>query len=322
MQPDFNRLKVFYYIYSRKSVVAAANDLHITQSAVSQHLQKLESELKTPLFTRLHKRLIPTIAADNLFGIMKPFMEELEKGVRHINQAREKPSGLLRIGAPVEFGKEYFPRLFATFRKQHPDVVFYLKLGDPATLLPMVAEGELDFTFVDEFLTREQFFGDLGLFSIEPIVEEEVILACSSNYNEEKLKGDHSYENLVKKDFISYQEHASALIGWFKHHYKKSTKRLNIVLTVDSLQAVVSGILNDLGLGIIATHISWKDIRKGRIVPISTPKEELINKISLVQLQEKIPSLTEKTFQSHFRKEIHETGVLKTLTRISDTDKL
>ncbi|RLE03892.1 MAG: LysR family transcriptional regulator, partial [Bacteroidetes bacterium] len=62
MLPDFNRLKVFYYIYSLKSIAAAARQLHISQPAVSQHLKKLEAEINTSLFVRLHKRMVPTSA--------------------------------------------------------------------------------------------------------------------------------------------------------------------------------------------------------------------------------------------------------------------
>ena len=64
MIQNLERLKVFYYVFSEKSVVAASKTLHVSQSAVSQALQKLESEIKCPLFTRLHKRLVPTVAGD------------------------------------------------------------------------------------------------------------------------------------------------------------------------------------------------------------------------------------------------------------------
>jgi hypothetical protein len=59
-------------VFSEKSVVGAAKALHVSQSAVSQTLQKLESEIKCPLFTRLHKRLVPTAAGERLFAIVQP----------------------------------------------------------------------------------------------------------------------------------------------------------------------------------------------------------------------------------------------------------
>ncbi len=63
MLTDFNRLKVFYTIYRHKSAAAAARELYISQSAVSQSLGKLERELKNQLFVRQHKKLVPTAAA-------------------------------------------------------------------------------------------------------------------------------------------------------------------------------------------------------------------------------------------------------------------
>ena len=317
MLPDFNRLKVFYYIFSRKSIVAAAEELHITPSAVSQHLQKLESEIKTPLFTRLHKKLVPTAAGEKLFTIMNPFMDELETGIGTIRQPLETPSGHLKIGAPIEFGKAYFPGICAAFRKQYPDVTFFIKLGEPAPLLSMLGEGQLDFALVDLFFTKEQMFGGHSIYSIEPLIEEELILACSNEYYDMEVKADHAFESLITKDFIADEHHALALKSWFKHHFRKSSVKLNIIMTVESHQAVISGVKQGMGIGVVASHLVMEEINRRSVVPITTGKKEVINHISLVQLQDKIPTLTEKVFQSHLKKEILSTEVLKNFSKMS-----
>ena len=164
MLPDLNRLRIFYYIFSAKSVVAAAGKLHITQSAVSQHLQKLEREIQTRLFTRLHKKLVPTMAGERLFALVRPFIENLENSIGEIRQAQQVPSGPIRVGAPPEFGRLYLPGIFASFREDYPEVVFFLKLGDPAVLLSMAGEGELDFALVDMFPIKGADFGGVFAF--------------------------------------------------------------------------------------------------------------------------------------------------------------
>ena len=304
MLPDFNRLKVFYYIYTKQSIVAAAKELNITQSAISQHLKKLEDEIKTPLFTRLHKRLVPTADAERLIGILRPFFIELETGLRSIKQARVEPLGILRIGAPVEFGKAYFPGIFASFREKYPDVIFSLRLGGPSVLLPMVSMGNLDFALVDVFLAQNRFPTDLGNYSIEPIFEEEVILACSKKYCDTVLHHDFSFKNLISKEYISFVQDAVALKNWFRHHFGKTSVKPNVVMTVDSVQAAISGIRHHMGMGIIVSHLVYDDIKSGEIIPVKTNKNDIINRISLVQLQDKIPTLTDKTFQAHFKSEM------------------
>ncbi len=100
MLQNLDRLKTFYYVFSRQSIVAAANTLHVSQSAVSQSLQKLEQEIKSPLFTRLHKKLIPTAAGIELFRIVEVFMSELDAYLNELNLSKDTPIGELRIGAP------------------------------------------------------------------------------------------------------------------------------------------------------------------------------------------------------------------------------
>lgn len=315
--PDFNRIKVFHYVFLQQSVASAARELNITSSAVSQSLNKLEAELNVPLFTRLHKKLVPTLAGEQLFEIVEPFIKQLSDGIRQIQQAKQIPSGMIRIGSPIEFGKSYFPGLMAAFRRKYPEVVFTMKLGGPPEIFPMIRSGELDFGMVDVFLIRDQIQEDFGIYSIEPLIDEEVVMACSSGYYDREIKGDHSFENLVTKAFISYQKSSLTLRNWFKHHFNKFSLDLNRVLTVDSHQAVISGIKNQLGMGVIASHIVRRDIKHGRIIPIKTEKKDVINKISLVQLQDKVPNLTEKTFISYLKTDILSSGRSKKFASFS-----
>lgn len=300
MQPDLNRLRIFSHVHSHLSITDAADDLHITPSAVSQQLKKLEAELKTQLFTRLHKRLVPTPAGKRLFALVQPLLNELQEGIVSLEQERTEPTGLLKIGSPVEFGSIYLPRVMASFREKYEKVTFDLLLGRPSDLLPKVNSGDLDFAFIDTFPTRQQHYSDYGNFSITPVIEEEVVLACSKQFFENRLNGDISYTNLANSIFVSQQHDARALNNWFMHHFGKSVTRLEIALTVASHQAVVSSVRNHLGLGIIVTHLVWKEIQSGNIVVIKDTDKQAINRISTVQLQDKIPTISEKAFLSHF----------------------
>jgi DNA-binding transcriptional LysR family regulator len=309
MLQNLDRLKVFYYVFSEKSIMAASKTLNVSQSAVSQTIQKLESEINISLFTRLHKKLVPTAGGKRLFEIVRPFMAELDICLKTLEKAKKQPYGELRIGAPVEFGKAYFPAIVAAFRKQYPDVTFYLKLGDPGTLLPMVEKGQIDFALVDVFLTQNQFIGNLSIYHFDPVVKEEVILACSKQYYEKSVKMDHSLKNLSRQNFITYRHNRQALKNWFKHHFGKYNLNFHVVLTVDSHQAVISAIYHHLGLGVIASHQVNEKIQKGQVIRIDTSKAQIINQISVVHLQDKIPTLTEKVFEKFLVKKIKLMGI-------------
>ncbi|MCP3889792.1 MAG: LysR family transcriptional regulator [Desulfobulbaceae bacterium] len=299
MLQNFDRLKVFYHVFTEESVVGAANILHVSQSAVSQALLKLEREIHSPLFIRLHKQLVPTAAGEQLYGIVRPFMENMDGYLKNLQQAKDHPVGELRIGSPPEFGKSYLPSIVADFREQYPDVTFILKFGTPEKLLPLLRGGRVDFALVDVFLMQSTHVGSLDMYNFDPVVEEEVILACSKEYFDSKIGEDVTFASLSQQNFINYQEDLQTVKQWFRHHFAKPNVQVRNVLTVDSHEAVISAIQHNVGIGVVASHFIKDELGNNQIVHIRTSKPEIINSISLVHLQDKIPTFTEKVFERY-----------------------
>jgi DNA-binding transcriptional LysR family regulator len=316
MLPDFNRLKVFYYIYSLQSIVSAARALHISQPAVSQQLQKLESEIQAALFIRLHKKLVPTNAANRLFSLVQPFIDSLQEGMDTLRQPIDRPAGLLRIGAPREFGKEYLPLLSHTFREKYQEVTFNFSFDETAPLLAMLRAGEIDFALVDVFMPKGQFLETPHLFSIEPLIAEELILACSQDYYHKEIGGDHSFANLAAKAFVSDKDDLAILVHWFRHHFSRTAAKLNVVMTSNGHEALISGIRLGMGLGVTSAHLVFDGLSSGAIVPVETNEKNAESWISLVQLQDKVPTLTERTFISHLKNGLRETEIMQKFSRI------
>lgn len=305
MSPDLNRLRVFYHVYSLQSINMAAKNLHLSQPGVSQHIKKLESEIKTLLFIRCHKKIIPTQAADKLFNMIKPFMETLSNGIKNIAKPMNQPYGLLRIGAPLEFGKTYFPAICQAFRKKYNHMTFKIKLEEPDQLLEMLNKGSLDFVVIDYFSAKDQFLGKPEHYKIDPLTEETFILACSKEYFEHAMKKNISFETLISMDFITDEHEPFILKHWFWYYFKKSIPKFNIIMAIDSHQALLNCVKLGMGLAITADHLIWDEIKTGEIIPIFPTKEKVINKISFVQLKDKKNTLTEEIFQTFFKKRIN-----------------
>lgn len=303
MLPDFNRLRIFYHIYKQESSTEAANVLHITQSGVSQHLKKLEDELQTSLFTRVNRRLVPTAAGHNLFKIVQSFMIQLEQGVQNINATLENPSGLLRIGGPSEFGRTYIPQIFASFRCMYPDVSFQLELGDPNFLFSKITTGDLDFAYIDILPILLKTPGGLSVYDIEPILTEDLVLACSKKYYDAQVTQE-SYKNLITLDFISYKTDISLFHGWFLSKFGLEISSLKLAMVVDSPGAIISGIENDMGIGIITSHLIAKQVAEGSMIIIKGASEEMKNTISCVSFKDKKKTITESCFQQYFAKQL------------------
>ena len=241
MLPDLNRVRVFFHVYRAGSVSAAAAELHVTQSAVSQSLAKLEDEIAAPLFIRRHRRLVPTPAAAALQEIIAPFLDELQGGIAQIHQAHHELHGVLRVGAPMEFGSHRLPEAMARFRRTHPAISFELTLGHPSELLPRLGDGRLDLAFTDVFEGGGRRPAPAGLEVIE-VMEERLLLIASADYEAEHLHGGRGLRKLSEASFIAYQPRAPAIRGWFRHHFDKEPARIELALSVESVQAVIAAV--------------------------------------------------------------------------------
>lgn len=303
MLPDLNRLKVFYHIYNEQSSTAAARVLHITQSGVSQHLKKLEDELQVSLFTRVNRRLVPTTEGHELYNIVRTFMISLENGVQQFGKSRNTPSGLLRIGAPSEFGTTYFPRILASFNHRYQGVTFQLEMGDPQSLFDMVSCGELDFAYIDILPIFLDTSDRMSTYTIEPLIDEEFILACSSEYSAQKIHTG-GYDELLKLNYISYKSDIALFRSWFNLQFGREPASLNLVLVADSARAIISALEEGMGAGIIVSHLVGEQLQSGSIVALGKVTKKLKNTIACVNLKNKERTLTERYFQDHFRNEL------------------
>lgn len=293
--PDLNRLKVFYVVYVNKSIVRAANVLNVTRSAVSQSLKALEAEVHAPLFVRDSKKVQPTPAAESLFKLMGPFLQELESALQHIETGRKHPTGHLRIGAPLDFGSDYLTSVIGKFKQIYPTVSYELILGVPVKQLELLVAGKLDIAFIDN--------GDVFVksypISVEIIQREDFVLVSNAKFYAENVKGDHALSSLQRLPIVDYLPHAPVARMWFKHHFGKSITDLNVSYSAESVRAVLKAISLGMGVGIIPSHLVEAEANRLKI--ISSEKKNLVNQITLALPLSKKLTLTEKTFISFLK---------------------
>src|SRR5690606_27943979 len=101
---DLNKVKVFRQVMESGSCSLAAEQLHLTRSAVSQSISGLESMLQTTLFHRVGRRLHPTEKAERLYQSIKPHLMQIESsflGLKNEDAVVEE----LRVGTFYEFAK-------------------------------------------------------------------------------------------------------------------------------------------------------------------------------------------------------------------------
>lgn len=116
----------------------------ISQSAVSQSILKLESELGLTLFVREHGRMRPTETAFTLYEESSRAFDGLDRVFNLARDLRGFQRGQLRLAVPYSVASSYLPKALKQIARQQPKLRFAIKLGNYQRIIGWVAAREVD----------------------------------------------------------------------------------------------------------------------------------------------------------------------------------
>ena len=129
-------LGFFCLLVQQGSLAATARELNLTPPAVSRRLSQLEERLGVRLLNRTTRRISLTGEGEVYFENAKRILSDIDDMERLVSSNRAAPKGLLRINAPLGFGRSYIGPAITAFIKQYPDVEVQLHLTDRPVSLP------------------------------------------------------------------------------------------------------------------------------------------------------------------------------------------
>jgi DNA-binding transcriptional LysR family regulator len=149
MDVNFELYKVFYYVAKYLSFSAAANELYISQSAVSQAIKQLEEKLNTKLFFRSTKHVQLSEAGTLLFTHVEQAFHFLKIGERSINELHSLEQGELKIGASDTICKYYLLPYFKQFNLLYPKIKLNITNRPSPVCVDLLKKGLVDISVVN-----------------------------------------------------------------------------------------------------------------------------------------------------------------------------
>ncbi|RTQ99368.1 LysR family transcriptional regulator [Halomonas nitroreducens] len=141
---DLRTLGVFLAVVNRGGFSAAARELHVAQSAVSQTIANLEHRLGLTLFQRHERRIALTPEGEAFVDQARAVVERAEAAHLAMRELHDLVKGDLRIGIPSMLGSYYFPPLLMGFKSRYPGLRLTVVEAGARRLQQMIAAGELD----------------------------------------------------------------------------------------------------------------------------------------------------------------------------------
>lgn len=141
---ELRQLKYLLSIAEEGTFTAAAEKLHISQSALSQQVKKVETELSVPLFDRSRNRLQFTQAGQLLHQGAKQIIKEVDEVKKAIDELEQLYRGTLTIGVLQTVNAYLIPKIVSDFSSQFPDVSLKVQELAAPQVEQKVYDGEID----------------------------------------------------------------------------------------------------------------------------------------------------------------------------------
>ena len=136
---DWDKLRIFHAAAEAGSFTHAGEALRMSQSAVSRQVSALEKELKVALFHRHARGLVLTEQGELLFGTASEILSKLSTAETLLTDTTTKPTGDLRVTAPVGLGTVWITGRLREFLELYPDIRVELILSDEQIAIAMRA---------------------------------------------------------------------------------------------------------------------------------------------------------------------------------------
>ncbi|MFZ4404889.1 MAG: LysR family transcriptional regulator [Pseudobdellovibrionaceae bacterium] len=279
---DFNKLAVFSQVVESGSYRLAAEVLNVTPSALSQSITTLEHSLGLALFHRIGKKLVLTEQGQQIASAFRQQHQGFTEALRRITQKEDQLSGMIHIGAYLEFAKFRLAPLVTEFQKQHPQVQIKWVFDTPSRLHSLLDSGKLDLCF-SIYPVRES-----PLILSQPIYKEELLLLAPAGMLGEKPK----YEEVMSHPMIEYYFNHQPIRRWLSLHYKKKHKHLPICTYAATAEMVLTLIQEGLGIGMVPSYALQNTLLANKKIHICRPTaKQCVDYIWMLQLKNR-PALS------------------------------
>ena len=275
MNYTISQLKIFLKVVQFGSITKAADDLHLTQPAVSIQLKNFQKDFKHPLTEIVNKRLYVTDFGKEIANACENILNEIEIINYKSLGYRNNFTGKLKISI-VSTGKYIMPYFLSTFLNDHPDVDLQMDVTNKSKVINSLEKNEIDFALLS-ILPQ-----NLNLVELD-LMENQLYLVGNKKVAEEILNNKKALDS---KPFI-YREEGSSTRQLMESFISKNKFRTKKKIELTSNEAVKQAVIAGIGISIMPVIGIISELESGKLKIIETKGLPIVTNWRLVWLKEK-----------------------------------
>ena len=278
--------RVFLEVAKQGNISAAAQNLFISQSAVSQSVKPLEEQLQVQLFSRSTRGVSLTSEGKLLLEYVSHALGLLQSGEEKIAASRQLLTGELIIGASDTVTKTYLLSRLEAFHKDYPDIRIRILNGTTSMVLDYLHAGQVDIAFASEA-------PDETVYSVRHCVDTHTIFVAAPDY----LEFDKVYtmEEIAALPLILLERKASSRV-YVERYFQEHGVQIHPEIELGSHNLLISLARIGLGVACVTEEFSLSGLSRGVIVPLKTDFEIPPRAVTMCTLQGVTPTSAANRF--------------------------
>lgn len=263
---EFSQLQTLVTVAKMGSFSKAAEELSVTQSAISQSIKNLEQKVGVKLFKRSGKKVVPTSEGEKLYRVGLKVLSQVSDTLREIKFDKDLMKGSVRIGTLTGLGKSWLAPIMLNFSKKYPELALSLNLGFSDELVREFEAYRLDFLILpEEHLPKA---GEKVLLG-----EEKSTLVFPDN-DKFQLDREMTLEEFSSYPTILFEEHGDHLyMKWCRELYGRTPKSINVRYAINSHGNMLQAVMNGLGVAVIPKHVLGRSYYKDKVRTLANQKD-------------------------------------------------
>ncbi len=275
---NLGQLKIFYLAAKMGSLSKAAEELYITQPAVTKGIQRLQEYYEIKLFNRFGKKLVLTDAGSALYKIAEKIFDLEIHAEDTIREFLQQKQGHIRIDASESFGAYYLPSILNPISKKHPNVRFSVNILPSELVVENVANLNNDIGFISFPIENEKII-------YREILEDYMIFVASPSHH------------LLKKKRLTYMDlsgqsmivHEKGSLSYQIIHDFLSKNKVDVVVSLElsSNRAIKKAVEDGLGIALVSRNTAYGHIQMKKLSVLPFPGPPISRKYYIVHHKDK-----------------------------------
>ncbi|WNC14678.1 LysR family transcriptional regulator [Brevibacillus brevis] len=267
------QLLVFVTVADRQNFSRAAEELHMTQPAVSQYISSLERMIGTKLLERSNKYVRLNKAGEIVYHHAREILGLYTRMQSLVDDLMNTPSGTLTIGASYTYGEYVLPHVVALMRQYYPAITPTITIHNSTVIAEQVANRQLDVGIVEGEYIDEKM-------CIEPFADDRMYLIASPNH---RLAGK---ENVSVSDLEGETWIVREAGSGTREAIEKMFRQLQIVparrMEFGSTQVIKESVEAGLGISLLSYWAIRKERKLGTLSTLKVPGTPVTRNFSLL----------------------------------------